>query len=75
MTESKEKLDRLRAKRGGHRGVCTKLTKEADELLHFLSDTAWRVLKGVNGNWDLPIFWMGKWDFMHWDCDSSTKKQ
>jgi hypothetical protein len=34
MTESKENLDRLRAKRGGHRGVCIKLAKEADELLH-----------------------------------------
>ena len=35
-----------------------------------------RVLKGVNGSWDLPIFLLGKWDFMHWDCrDSSTKKQ
>ena len=38
MSESKEKLDRLRAKRGGHRGVCTKLTKEADELLHLPGD-------------------------------------
>jgi hypothetical protein len=37
MTESKEKLDRLR-KRGGHRGVCTKLAKEADELLHLPGD-------------------------------------
>lgn len=38
MTEPKEKLDRLRAKRGGHRGVCTKLAKEADELLHLPGD-------------------------------------
>ena len=38
MTESKENLDRLRAKRGGHRGVCTKLAKEADELLHLPGD-------------------------------------
>jgi hypothetical protein len=29
----KEKLDRLRAKRGGNRGVCTKLAKEAQELI------------------------------------------
>lgn len=32
MTEPKEKLERLRARRGGHRGVCTKLEKEAIEL-------------------------------------------
>ena len=32
-TEQKEKLDRLRARRGGHRGVSTKLAKEASELL------------------------------------------
>lgn len=38
MTEPKEILDRLRAKRGGHRGVCTKLAKEADELLHLPDD-------------------------------------
>jgi hypothetical protein len=25
--------------------------------------------------WDLPIFWLEKWDFMHWDWDSATKKQ
>ncbi len=29
----KEKLDRLHAKRGGNRGVCTKLAKEAQELI------------------------------------------
>ena len=35
MAETKEKLDRLRAKQGGHRGVCTKLiTKETDEIVH-----------------------------------------
>ena len=38
MTESKEKLNRLRTKRGGYRGVCTKLAKEADELLHLPGD-------------------------------------
>ena len=38
MTESKEKLDHLRAKRGGHRGVCTKLAKETEELLHLPGD-------------------------------------
>ena len=32
MSEAKERLDRLRAKRGGHRGVCMKLAKEAKEL-------------------------------------------
>ena len=31
--EVKEKLNRLRARRRGHRGVCTKLEKEATELL------------------------------------------
>ena len=30
---SKETIDRLRAKRGGYRGVCTKLAREALELL------------------------------------------
>ena len=30
---SKENIERLRAKRGGHRGVTTKLVKEAIELL------------------------------------------
>ena len=32
-TEQKEKLDRLRARQGGHRGVSTNLAKEASELL------------------------------------------
>ena len=31
--QTKAKLDRLRAKRGGHRGVCTKLVKEAEEMI------------------------------------------
>ena len=30
---SKENIERLRAKRGGYRGVCTKLVKEALEVL------------------------------------------
>ena len=34
MAETKDKLDRLRAKRGGYRGVCTKLTKETEEIIH-----------------------------------------
>ena len=27
--------------------------------------------------WELGFayFWRGKWDFMHWDCDSSAIKQ
>ena len=33
MAETKEKLDRLRARRGGNRGVCTKLAKAANELV------------------------------------------
>ena len=32
-TETKEKLDRLRARRAGHRGVCTKLENNATELI------------------------------------------
>ncbi len=32
-TEAKEKLERFRARKRGHRGVCTKLEKEANELL------------------------------------------
>ena len=31
--EQRKRLDRLRAVRGGHRGVLTKLTKEVDNLL------------------------------------------
>ena len=29
------------------------------------------------GKWEpgFANFWAGKWDFMHWDWDSSTKKQ
>lgn len=34
MAETKDRLDRLRAKRGGYRGVCTKLTKETEEIIH-----------------------------------------
>ena len=34
MAETNEKLDQLRAKRGGHCGVCTKLTKETDKIVH-----------------------------------------
>ena len=30
---AKEKYDRLRAKRGGHRGVCTRLAKEAEQVV------------------------------------------
>ena len=33
MAENKQKLDRLRATRGGHRGYCTKLVNEVDELI------------------------------------------
>ena len=31
--EQRKRLDRLRAVRGGHRGVLTKLAKEVDDLL------------------------------------------
>ena len=37
--EAKEKLVRLRARRRGHRGVCTKLEKEAIELLQIYEET------------------------------------
>ena len=33
MSETKENLERLQAMRAGHRGVCTKLQKEANELV------------------------------------------
>jgi hypothetical protein len=31
----------------------------------------------VGVKWELGFsyFWLGKWDFMHWDWDSSAKKQ
>ena len=33
-------------------------------------------IEGPEGvKWELPIFWLRKWDFIHWDWDSSTKKQ
>ena len=38
MAETKEKLDRLRPRRGGNRGVCTKLAKEANELVIYMED-------------------------------------
>ena len=38
MSETKESLDRLRAKRGGHRGVSTKLVKESEELVKSQDD-------------------------------------
>ena len=29
--------------------------------------------EGKNGNWDLPIFALGKWDLGHWDWESQTQ--
>jgi hypothetical protein len=31
--------------------------------------------RGKMGTGILLIFWLGKWDFIHWDWDSSAKKQ
>ena len=33
-----------------------------------------RVMKGYNGNWDLPFFGLGKWELLHWDWDATTGK-
>lgn len=33
-----------------------------------------RVMKGYNGNWDLPLLELGKLDLMHWDWDLTTGK-
>jgi hypothetical protein len=30
--------------------------------------------EGVKWELGFANFWLGKWDFMHWDWDSSTKK-
>ena len=35
--------------------------------------TIQRALKGENGNGDLPIFSLGKWDLGHWDWESQTQ--
>ena len=49
MGEEKEKLDRLRAKRGGHRTVVTKNINEARTILEHtdLEDNMWSRLKVV----------------------------
>ena len=49
MGEEKEKLDRLRAKRGGHRTVVTKNINEARTILEHtdLEDIMWSRLKVV----------------------------
>jgi hypothetical protein len=31
--------------------------------------------EGVKLELGFVKFWLGKWDFMHWDWDSSAKKQ
>jgi hypothetical protein len=31
--------------------------------------------EGVKWELGFAYFWVGKWDFMHWDWDSSAKKQ
>ena len=30
--------------------------------------------EGVKWQLRFAYFWLGKWDFMHWDWDSSAKK-
>jgi hypothetical protein len=30
--------------------------------------------EGVKWELGFAYFWVGKWDFMHWDWDSSAKK-
>ena len=49
MGEEKEKLDRLRAKRGGHRTVVTKNINEARTILEHtdLEDIMWSRFKAV----------------------------
>ena len=49
MGEEKEKLDRLRAKRGGHRTVVTKNINEARTILEhtYLEDIMWSRLNVV----------------------------
>jgi hypothetical protein len=31
--------------------------------------------EGVKWELGFAYFWVGKWDFMHWDWDSSAQKQ
>ena len=38
MAEEKEKLDRLKAKRGGHKGSVMKKIKEAEQTLHLINE-------------------------------------
>ena len=38
MAEEKEKLDRLKAKRGGHKGSVTKKIEEAEQTLHLINE-------------------------------------
>ena len=47
--EAKEKLVRLRARQSGHRSVCTKLEKEAIELLQTHEETGIRRIEVIVG--------------------------
>ena len=38
MAEEKEKLDRRKAKRGGHKGSVTKKINEAEQTLHLINE-------------------------------------
>ena len=40
MTDNKEKLERLRQVRAGHRGDVTRKVKEAEQILNVLQDVA-----------------------------------
>ena len=60
MGEEKEKLDRLRAKRGGHRTVVTKNINEARTILEHtdLEDIMWSPLKVVEQILDEKLIYL-----------------
>lgn len=62
ITETKERLARSRGKRGSYRGVCTKISKETDELIsateidydrceiiRSLLEEKWKILTEIDG--------------------------
>jgi hypothetical protein len=49
-----------------------------EKSTHIFSKIVDVLQEGPEGvKWELGFahFWVGKWDFMHWDWDSSAKKQ
>ena len=64
MGEEKEKLDRLRAKRGGHRTVVTKNINEARTILEHtdLEDIMWSRLKVVEQTLDEKLILLAGFD-------------